>query len=135
MKKYLVIPLLFLYLLSVSGIVYYAHYCGSSLVSIGVYTESAGCEDSGCGDESEEPDDCCKDEVVTAKVVQDQNSNEIYKLKLSSLHVVLPLPQYDSYYADISVHHIAKVHHANAPPGLWQSLPLYKLHSRFTYYG
>ncbi len=99
MKKYLVIPLLFIYLLSVSGIVCYAHYCGVNLVSVNVYAESDGCEDGGCGDESEEPDGCCKDEVVTAKVQQDQNTIEAFKLKLNNLFLDIALPvvhQYDA---------------------------------------
>lgn len=137
MKKFLVIPLLFIYLLSVSGIVCYAHYCGSNLVSVNVYTETDGCEDGGCGDESEEPDGCCKDKVVTAKVIQDQNSNDGFKLKIS--YGVFDIPQPVTYEynncAAYTVHYVAKITRANAPPGLWQSIPLYKLHSSLAYYG
>jgi hypothetical protein len=137
MKSFLVIPLMLIYLLSASGIVCYAHYCGSELVSVNMYTESDGCEDGGCGDESEEPDDCCKDEVVTAKVIQDQNSSELLKLKFSNALIDLAPAGYFSINACAfcSVHYTSKVNNANAPPGPWQSIPLYKLHSSFTYYG
>ncbi|HYD21070.1 MAG TPA: hypothetical protein VEB40_06305 [Flavipsychrobacter sp.] len=137
MKKFLVIPLMLIYLLSASGIVCYAHYCGSELVSVNMYTETDGCEDGGCGDESEEPDDCCKDEVITAKVMQDQNSNQIFKLKFNSGFIDIAPVQFVSFdgCAACSVHYTSKVNNANAPPGPWQSIPLYKLHSCFTYYG
>ncbi len=116
--------------------VYYVHYCGPEVVSVNMYSESDGCEDGGCGDESEEPDDCCKDEVVTAKVTQDHNTIDAFKLKLVNYaDVILPVTyQYEECAAG-AVHYTTKVHKANAPPGLWQSLPLYKLHSSFTYYG
>src|ERR1043165_6136834 len=91
MKKYLVIPLLFIYLLSVSGIVCYAHYCGVNLVSVNVYAGWNGCEDGGCGDESDEPDGCCKDKVVTARVTHDQNTIEAFKLKANTFFdIALP---------------------------------------------
>lgn len=136
MKKYLVIPLLFIYLLSVSGVVCYAHYCGVNLVSLNVYSESDGCNDGGCEDESEEPDDCCEDKVVTAKVSQDQNTINALKLKLGTfLDFALPTVHYYDACEVCAVHYTANVNRANAPPGLWQSIPLYKLHSSFTYYG
>jgi hypothetical protein len=136
MKKFLVIPLMFLYLLSVSGVVCYAHYCGADLVSVNVYSETDGCDDGGCGDESEEPDGCCEDKVVTAKVIQDQNSLDAFKLKISAYtEAILPVTYYHDNRLVHAVHYITKIHQANAPPGTWQSLPLYKLHSSFTYYG
>lgn len=136
MKKLFIIPLMFIYLLSVTGMVCYVHYCGPEVVSVNMYSESDGCEDGGCGDESEEPDDCCKDEVVTAKVTQDHNTFEVFKLKLANYaDVILPVSYQYEECAACSVHYVTKVQQANAPPGLWQSLPLYKLHSSFTYYG
>ena len=136
MKKFLVIPLMFIYLLSVSGMVCYAHYCGTDLVSLNVYSETDGCEDGGCGDESEEPDDCCKDKVVKAKTVQDQNSTQAFKFKLAGFSdFILPVTYHLDGCEACFVHYTTKVHKANAPAGLWQSLPLYKLHSSFTYYG
>ncbi len=140
MKRFLAIPLMFFYLLAMSGVAINTHYCGSKLVSWNVFlkaTACGGCEKDGCPRESKKPMKCCKDKVVVAKVQQDQNSVSAYKLNLQSPDA-LPalLPQFDIQEAGIpALSVIATQHRANAPPGNWQNIPLYKLHSRFTYYG
>ena len=117
---------MFIYLLAVSGIMITAHYCGQELESWNVYVESDGC----AGDD-------CKDEVITAKVSEDQNIVTAFKLKLADNSFAAILPQYFSVpdAPAISVAFAANAHMPNAPPGLWQQIPLYKLHSSFTYYG
>lgn len=137
MKRLIVIPVMFIYLLAVSGIMISAHYCGQQLESWNVYTESDGCAGDACSDEPEEEEGCCKDEVITAKVSQDQNLVNAFKLKLSENSFIAILPEYiilpESPVNIIAI--AATAHMPNAPPGLWQQIPLYKLHSSFTYYG
>ena len=136
-KRLLVIQVMFIYLLAVSGIMITAHYCGQELESWNVYVESDGCAGDDCSDVPEEEDGCCKDEVITAKVSEDQNIVTAFKLKLADNSFAAILPQYFSVpdAPAISVAFAANAHMPNAPPGLWQQIPLYKLHSSFTYYG
>lgn len=128
---------MFLYLIAVSGIMIQLHYCGANLESWNVFAKSDGCDGGECGDESSQSDDCCKDEVVTAKVSHEQNVAEAVKLKLSPLNwVAISTPQQWLPYKVASVQiYNTLCSRPNAPPGLWQQIPLFKLHSSFTYYG
>jgi len=131
---------MFIYLLAMSGVMISTHYCGSKLESWTVYLKAplcGGCEDVGCAGEGKKPMKCCKDKVVIAKVQQDQNNPDFFKLKLQS-PVVTPAILPHGYTVDEAIPSLAVTatqHKANAPPGNWQYIPLYKLHSRFTYYG
>jgi hypothetical protein len=137
MKRLLVIPVMFLYLVAVSGILIHTHYCGKQLESWQVYVKSdEGCTDDVCTDNPAEEEGCCKDEVVVAKVTVDQNIVDFFKLQLSQ-DWALPLqPQY-FVPQNNTVALAAKqtTNMPNAPPGRWQNIPLFKLHSSFTYYG
>lgn len=137
MKRFLVIPMMFIYLLAVSGIMVTAHYCGQEMESWSLFADSSKCVDGDCDDEPEQNDGCCKDKTVTAKVTNDQDAVSGFKLKTqtasdailsSGIHFA---SQNDNSIAAAEV--IA--YKANAPPGLWQEIPLYKLLSSFTYYG
>lgn len=139
MKRFLVIPIMMLYMLAVSGVLIHAHYCGSELESWQVYQEAQGCAGGECGDETEQNDGCCQDKVITAKVSVDQKLTENSYKFLTGQDIVadeVALPSY-SY---CQPHYLQNrgtttAHQSNAPPGLWQGIPLYKLHVRFTYYG
>lgn len=136
MKRYLVIPLMFLYLLAVTGIVVNAHYCGKNLVSWNVFLKANPC--GGCDDDQGKvvSHKCCKDKQVNAKVTHDQNSVSINLQLDAAIHLPADQPQIVFGEMDVpATSEIAFTHRANAPPGLWQNIPLYKLHSRFTYYG
>lgn len=140
MKRFLAIPLMFIYMLAMSGVMISTHYCGSKLVSWNMYLKAAlcgGCDNDGCNNEAKKPMKCCKDKVVVAKVQQEQNNASAYKLKLQiPLFNVAVLPLYgERSLALPALSLTATQHQANAPPGTWQNIPLYKLHSRFTYYG
>ncbi len=137
MKKLFVIHIMFIYLVAVSGIMINLHYCGQQLESWNMYTQGDGCPEGECGDESVENDGCCKDEVIAAKVSNDQNTVSEFKLKLAHIEWWQPasLPQYPEYAIGNAYTEKVKAHRANAPPGLWQSVPLYKLHSSLVYYG
>ncbi len=50
------------YLLMHIGVPVFKHYCGGELESISVFVKHASC----CGEEEDEPSDCCKDEVQVA---------------------------------------------------------------------
>ena len=137
MKRILVIPVLFLYILAVSGIMIHIHYCGQVLESWSVYAKSDGCDDGACGDESEEADSCCKDKIIASKISQDQHITDGLKLKQSafSLQAVLSASIQANEELLPRLTRQAVSAQPNAPPGPWQQIPLYKLHSRLTYYG
>ena len=136
MKKLIVIPIMFIYLLAVSGVMINMHYCGNELESWGVYASNDGCATDSCSDDMEEEEGCCKDEVIAAKVTVDQNVVDSFKFKLSFVDWITP-PQYFYVVETQAIHVAAQSVHCmpNAPPGLWQEIPLFKLHSSFTYYG
>lgn len=137
MKKFLVIPVMFLYLLAVSGVMIHMHYCGNNLESWSVYAKSNGCDEGECGDEKQQSDDCCNDKVVASKMSPDQHFVDAIKLKLSDTPFDLT-PRFFSFLGNensLFSPHTKIAYHAHAPSGLWQNIPLYKLHARFTYYG
>ncbi len=127
---------MFIYLLAVSGVMINMHYCGNELESWGVYASNDGCATDSCSDDMEEEEGCCKDEVIAAKVTVDQNVVDSLKFKLSFVDWIIPLQPF--YVAETqAIHVVSQSVHCmpNAPPGLWQEIPLFKLHSSFTYYG
>jgi hypothetical protein len=134
MKRFLVIPLMFVYLVAVSGVMIHLHYCGQQVESWSMYAKNDGCNDDVC-DESDD-DGCCKDEVIAAKVDNDQNTVNAFKLKsfftewqCIALPTIIEKSKVNSLFVKTSTNQ------SNAPPGLWQQIPLFKLHSSFTYYG
>jgi hypothetical protein len=129
--KYLVIPLMFFYALAVSGITVHAHYCGKHLVSWALYAKGNDC--GSC--EKEKKKNCCKDKVVSLKVSQEQKNVTPFQSENSVTDLVLPKTFFISYNAKFLLTYRSINHFTNAPPGLWQSIPLYKLNSSFTYYG
>lgn len=137
-KRLLVIPLMFLYLLAVSGVMIHAHYCGDNLESWTINTKTTdGCADGACGDESQQSDGCCKDKVISAKVAVDHYVADAFKVKLFNPDMALTgIPDYIStehFYSPFYLQ--TRANRSNAPPGLWQRIPLYRLYTRFTYYG
>lgn len=141
MKKFIAIPLLVLYLTAVSGMMIQIHFCGTELSAWNVNKEKASCCCEESGKEPKEQklaakaDDCCSDKTITLKIGQDQNKVNDVQLQLTALQVV-PLPIIAFTQFDFVLSTVAQnSYQANAPPGLWQSIPLYKLHSSLTYYG
>ena len=127
---------MFLYLVAVSGVMVQLHYCGADLSSWNVYAQNEGCPDGECEDAAGVPDDCCKDKTVAAKVSVDQNITSFFELQLLPAEVpptVLPVI-YEHRSANTGVVNTI-TNYPNAPPGPWQQIPLFKLHSSFTYYG
>jgi len=138
MKKLLVIPIMFLYMLAVSGLMVHAHYCGGNLESWNVYQKSDGCADEFCDDENEEESDgCCKDKLVVSKALHDQNFSDAIKIKISNFGLEGVMPE--NFISSTAAPQISILYsiffQPNAPPGLWENIPLFKLHSGFIYYG
>ncbi len=112
------------------------HYCGKRLESWNVYTQPKGCADDACDKSGDKEDGCCKDKVVASKVSHDQQVVAAFHVKFQPVTAIPPLPVF--YIQNEAVpSSLAKVNmkRANAPPGNWQHIPLYKLHTSFTYYG
>lgn len=135
-KRYFVIPVIILYMFAVCGVLINVHYCGQQLASWNVYLDTAGCAGE-CGDESDPGHNCCKDETVTAKVSQDHSISS-WKYKISGEDIyMLPeaLPGYPEVQSCFRSDATVVTHLPQPPPGIWQSIPLYELFSRLTYYG
>lgn len=138
MKKFLAIPVMMLYLFAVTGIIIHTHYCGEELASWQMYVkDKKGCKDDICKDEGKGEKGCCKDKVVISKVSTEQNIVSFFKLKLSSGDWLMPsIPAITFIERTVVYTEPSTIDgRPNAPPGLWQHIPLFKLHSRFTYYG
>lgn len=139
MKRFLVIPLMLLYLLAVSGLRINLHFCGSSISSWNVFAEADDCycEKPGKKKQENKKHDCCSDETLLAKVEQDHNGVASLHFDYHPLDAWMPGPlyQYISAAVPVTAPRLSPLHRPNAPPGLWQDIPLYKLHQRFTYYG
>lgn len=132
MRKYISIFLLSVYALAVSGFVIKLHYCGGTLKSWSVNTDKVSC----CCDDEELTEinntDCCSDDEIKLQLEQDYNNIAFNFLDFQ----IAILPNIHSEYSFIPAltENDINVYNANAPPGLWQNLPLYKLHSSFTFY-
>lgn len=136
LKRLITIPFLFIYIIAVSGVMMELHYCGQELASMSLFSENDGCADDGCGDESTENDGCCKDEVVVAKVVNDQNIATQQLLKFIDAGYDANKPEFTLVLSNVLVEKAGVLpYSSNAPPGFWQNIPLYKLYTNFTYYG
>jgi hypothetical protein len=138
MKKYLAIPLMLLYMISVSGTMIQIHFCGRDIESWTINNPSkASCDEVVSCDANLATiakKSCCKDKTLTLKITQDQIASAFQFLFsglqtafLSTAHVI-PVNHFKSAETE-------NVYQANAPPGRWQNIPLFKLHQRFTYYG
>ncbi|MEZ5015865.1 MAG: hypothetical protein R2800_02360 [Flavipsychrobacter sp.] len=136
MRKLISIPLLFIYMIAASGVIIQLHYCGQKLDSWNVFAMKAdSCGDDGC-DKMPESHGCCSDKVIKAKIAQDYQSTPSFYQDFSFLDIAI-IPQhnclYDFTYKQCEVKGL--FYNANAPPGLWQNIPLYKLNTSFTFYG
>lgn len=144
MKKLIAIPLLVLYLTAISGMMVQLHFCGNRLSSWNVNDAKASCccdTEKNAALSSGKPvwtaknSSCCSDKVITLKIGQDQFRASDVQLQLDALQVAA-IAQYTlPAHAGLPAAPTDQVYQANAPPGRWQNIPLYKLHSRLTYYG
>jgi len=126
-----------IYLLAVSGVMINLHYCGQTLENWSMYVSSNGCDEGECGIEEDEPDDCCENKTISSKLSEDQNLATLSKLKINAVDwAILPKatisPVFKSSFSSVEIN---IDNQPNAPPGLWENIPLYKLHTSLTYYG
>lgn len=135
MKRILTIPLLFLYLVAASGVLIQLHYCGAHLDSWNLYAHNDGCGSGMCGNEQEKKGSCCSDEVIAAKISNDQDVKSAITFSLQPVFLPQETVTYNNYIHPSLTAFQKLTYYANAPPGSWQYIPLYKLHSNFTYYG
>lgn len=145
MRKFIAIPLLILYIIAVSGTMVQIHFCGTKISSWKINEEHASC----CCSKDKPAtvakgkhvvsadDDCCSSKVVTLKIAQDQNKESKVQLQLAAPDAFVALQSHFTIpvLTGFSSEEIKEAYQSNAPPGLWQNIPLYKLHARFTYYG
>ena len=144
MKRFIAIPLMILYLISISGTMVQLHFCNQKVSSWAINTVTAEddcCETTeieSCHTENVfkyEDQSCCSDQTVIVKTIADQISPPNFKAVFFATPAIVPtrilIPEFEL------PHNLSAnvVFNANAPPGLWQQIPLFKLHKRFTYYG
>lgn len=137
MRKFLAIPLFLLYLTAVSGVMIQVHYCGQKIQSwnISPNAKNCCCENEPAKDHPQKKENCCNNKTFIVKAIQDQTAGNAFQFLFSGLQTAITstFPLVDFYPLPASGY--GKSHQANAPPGLWQEIPLYKLHHRFTFYG
>jgi len=146
MRKLIAIPLLVLYITAISGMMIQLHFCGSKLLSWNVNKAKAVCccksaskpagkKAAAAKDEQTKDENCCKDKTITLKIQQDQNRSGQLQLQLDVLQSATAVHFWVPQTFELATTDLHHAYQANAPPGLWQNIPLYKLHARFTYYG
>lgn len=136
MKRLFVIPLLLLYMVATTGIIINLHYCGEQIESWALNDKTKGCEDDPCDETNAKEHDCCKDKAISSKISIEQEVASCFKLTFSPKYILpsinLVSSENDRMIFASGFHHSFQAH---APPGNWQFIPLYRLHSSLTYYG
>ncbi len=123
-------------MVATSGMIVHLHYCGEEVESWAVNENAGGCEDDPCEEGTEQEIGCCKDKVVSSKLTLEQALAAQFKLNTTQVFV-LPVNNVFNFTEEnfTTLNRAGITYQANAPPGNWQSIPLYRLHSSFTYYG
>lgn len=126
-----------LYLLAASGLRINMHFCGSALSSWKLFADADDCFCEKSKKKKAKKHKCCSEEMVLAKMEQDHQGVPGIHFDHHPVDALLPVPvyTYSGYGAAFPAGRSAVAHRPNAPPGLWQQIPLYQLHQRFTYYG
>lgn len=138
MKRLFSILLLALYTIATSGAIVQMHYCGENLASWSISLEAPDAA-SCCGGQDSchtTKKSCCKDDAITLKIKQDHKLSYFgFKLQEQGWAAVLPDKMYFALPA-VALTNRADflLPYANAPPGIWQYLPLYTLHQSWKLY-
>lgn len=137
MRRFLAIPLFLLYLLAISGVMVQVHYCGQKIQSweINATAKNCCCENETTKDHPQKKDNCCNNKTFIVKAIQDQAVANAFQFLFSGLQTAVAAEFPSIVFNAIPTSDSEKSYQANAPPGLWQHIPLYKLHHRFTFYG
>ena len=88
MKKFIVVILAFLYLVSSIGATIHLHYCMDKLVTWSLSGGAEGDKCENCG--MKEDDNCCKDEKKVVKNTSDQKTSESFIINLEVFIAVTP---------------------------------------------
>lgn len=143
MKKYIAIPLFFVYFLAVTGVMIQQVCCNMDRQPLMVATTEMPAGHSCCSkapvekttkSSLKDKNNCCKHQTVVVKTIHDQLSEKAQQL-LFSFQASPALANNFVYTGIVPELPVYVSNRINAPPGIWQNIPLYKLHQRFTYYG
>ena len=144
MKRIFAILMLFMYSLSVSGSVVQMHFCGQEIESISFREVKKSCccaatagSDKSAQHQISKQKSCCDNVSISFKISADQHVEAAKQLQLlQTTGGVPPVLQFAVYEVPYTAGTEHTLYDANAPPpGLWQSIPLYKLFQRIVYYG
>jgi hypothetical protein len=130
MRKIVSISLLSLYLLASVGLTLTVHYCGGDLASLTLF-DKINC----CCDEKGKADNCCKNEIKTIKISDDQIKTEQQsKLIISNeLNPALYGPMHN-FVAQFISSHSFKATPLSKPPERFHIVPSYKRNHCFLFY-
>jgi hypothetical protein len=124
----------FVFLLSVSGINVYKHYCGDFLAETSIYIQTNPCADEGGEDACSKgkAKSCCDDEVEFLQLDVDLVQSQNQKVDFNSHNYIIEFVESISLNnkKNISLESDRK----RAPP-LISEEPIYKRLNRFTFYG
>lgn len=125
-----------LYLFMVTGVMVNLHYCGQQIADWNIFGKTDGCGIAGCNKSSKKPHKCCKEKVIVVKLTDEQHTVKLNSI-IWSVDFIQIINNVISPHYSFSIIQTSENQsfNANAPPGLWQKIPLYKLHSRLTYFG
>lgn len=138
-KRYLAIPLFFVYFFAVTGVVIQSTCCiDESSMPTGAQSLSDCCHpappqkhDSTVSGKNH----CCHHPTVIVKTIHHQIVDHADFSMLHQLQQAVAGNFFNLGNTILPNDLRLESHLANAPPGSWQNIPLYKLHQRFTFYG
>ena len=124
-------------MIATSGIIVHLHYCGEQIAAWALNDQvDDGCEDDSCNEEDELNHNCCTDKVVKSKISWDQVVVSQFKLSLHQKYLAAAPFSFFIFSNEVATASAPLNNFkVNAPPGNWQSIPLYLLHTSYTYYG
>lgn len=132
MRKLLSITMLFLYLLASIGFTVKAHYCGGDLASLSLFKKVSCC----CEEVSQKKkDDCCKNEIKTIKIADNQLKTEHEKIISQSDDAILDIQVHHSFlFQRWSSHEQVLSTSLPKPPDRTSLLPAFKRNHSFLFY-
>ncbi len=132
MKRFLSITLLSIYLLFSAGVVVSLHYCGGSLAALKLFVKASCCCDD---EESGANDDCCKDEIKTIKIADDQHKEEQIQWVLKSVALEAEAPIFTTIHKQwIYTPTVSNIQQLPRPPDRALLIPAYKLNHAYLFY-
>ncbi len=122
MQKFLLIPVMFVYLVVTSGVMVNFHYCMNKLSSTELFA-SGGKQCDKCGMHKERSHGCCHDDVKIVKMDDDHRFAAEMDLNILSIQPVVGLP---SAYTDAPFVNLTGLvaHRPEAPPN-WSEQGLF----------